>query len=85
MAKHKVIAWKYLPSRYPIGGTIVWWLFLDRLNAPGWVWGVVGVFVVTVWSATIWRVWHIEYVAPLQVEPTITASVEPAIIRGVMR
>ncbi len=28
----------------PVGGMILWWLLLDRIHAPGWVWGVVGTF-----------------------------------------
>jgi hypothetical protein len=33
-----------LPIRWGIIGTaMLWWLFLDRFEAPGWAWGAAGV------------------------------------------
>lgn len=36
----KVISPKQLPIRPPIIGGCVTWLMLDRLHAPGWLYGV---------------------------------------------
>ena len=51
MKKRKVISSKNLPMRSPLIGALVWWLVLDKLGAPGWVWGVVGTMVVVAWIA----------------------------------
>lgn len=45
--KRKVVAQNNLPAKLPIIGTLTWWLFLDRIHAPLWLWiiaGVIGVF-----------------------------------------
>lgn len=47
----KKIHRKYLPMDMPITGTVLWWLFLDRISAPGWAFGVVGTLLVIVWIA----------------------------------
>jgi hypothetical protein len=38
--KRKVIEYNNLPAHLPIVGSIAFWLLLDRLNVPGWAWGV---------------------------------------------
>ena len=55
MNKRRVIAMNQLPMRPPIIPTLVYWLVLDRLEAPGWVWGV----VVTL-TAAAWIVWIVD-------------------------
>ncbi len=42
MTHLKVVAYKNLPSRPPFLQGILFWLLLDRLKPPGWVWGAVG-------------------------------------------
>jgi hypothetical protein len=49
----KVISSKNLPARLPLWTTILMWLVLERLNAPGWVWGVVGTIFVVLWIGAI--------------------------------
>jgi hypothetical protein len=49
----KVIAWKNLPTRLPIWGSLVVWLTLDRLHAPGWVYGAAGAVVGIIWIICI--------------------------------
>ena len=44
-----VVSWHQLPTRMPLLGSVVLWLALDRLDAAGWVWGVVGTVVVVGW------------------------------------
>lgn len=47
-----------LAPRLPVTFAIVWWLLLDRLDAPGWAYGVLGSVVVlafTVWVMALWR------------------------------
>jgi hypothetical protein len=62
MKKRKVISSKNLPMRSPLIGALVWWLVLDKLGAPGWVWGVVGTMVVVAWIAFAVEVWNREEV-----------------------
>lgn len=50
---HRVLSWKQLPARLPITSTIVWYLFLDHLHAPSWIWGVMGGWFVLVWAVAI--------------------------------
>lgn len=38
----KVVSFKNLPTRLPIGDTALLWMLMDRLHAPSWVWGSVG-------------------------------------------
>lgn len=44
MKKYKVVHPANLPGRLPITGGLVWWLFLDRIDAWPWVYGVVFTF-----------------------------------------
>lgn len=46
MPKRRVIKRSQLPSSLGIGSWIVYGLLLDRLNAPSWLWGVVGTIAV---------------------------------------
>lgn len=43
-----------LPARAPTVATIAWFLLLDRLQAPAWLWGAIGVVVVISWTACIY-------------------------------
>jgi hypothetical protein len=47
--KKKVINWKQLPIRSPVPNTLLWVTALHYWSAPGWLWGVIGVFVVLHW------------------------------------
>jgi len=49
MKKQKVIATKNFGARSPILMTAVAYLFLDKFNAVGWVWGVVATLFVILW------------------------------------
>lgn len=42
-----------LPTRLPIGLTAIVYLILDRFDAPGWVWGVVGTVMALLWIGAI--------------------------------
>ena len=53
MKKKKTIAAHNLPPRLPLYGSLVAWLVLDRLVAPGWVWGVVGTLFGLIWIVMI--------------------------------
>lgn len=53
MKKRKVVSRKNLPMRMPLVGTLVWWLVLDKLGAPGWVWGVLGTIIAVGWFAFV--------------------------------
>ena len=56
MKKSKVINPKNLPLRPPLIGTLVWWLVFDKLDVPGWGWGVMGTLL-----AVVWAVWVFEF------------------------
>jgi hypothetical protein len=48
--KQKVIASKNIQLSFPLSLTILAYLLLDKFNASGWLWGVVG---------TIFVIWYI--------------------------
>jgi hypothetical protein len=62
MSGKKVIAFKSLPMRPPISLSILLWLLLDRLNAPVWVWSVVGTLLGIVWIISLHEVFTQELV-----------------------
>jgi hypothetical protein len=43
------IAHKNLPPKLPIMQTAFWWMFLDYVSAPEWLFGVFGLFFAFVW------------------------------------
>lgn len=49
MKKSNVISWKNLPARLPWVSTAVAYLYLDKYNAPGWVWGMVITLFAILW------------------------------------
>ena len=51
MHTRKVVSPKNLPMRAPLTSTLVFWLVLDKLGAPGWVWGVLGTLLAVLWIA----------------------------------
>lgn len=56
MAKQKVVSNKCLPTRLPILGTVVLWLFLDRLKVPGIAIGVCWTLMGSEWIAAIYGI-----------------------------
>jgi hypothetical protein len=50
---NKVISRKQLPTNLPTQFTLLMWLVLDKLDSPGWVWGVVGTLVAILWASAI--------------------------------
>lgn len=46
-----------LPTRLPIWSSLVAWLTLDRLQAPGWVCGVVATLFAILWAVLIYSWW----------------------------
>jgi hypothetical protein len=53
MKKQKVVSVRNLPTRPPIILTVVIWLLLDRLKAPGYVWGILGTLICFMWIAFV--------------------------------
>jgi hypothetical protein len=51
--KRKVISKKNLPTNLPLVSSLVFWLVLDKLNAPGWAWGVVATLMIILWIVSI--------------------------------
>jgi len=45
----KVIKYENLPARKPLLFTAVLYLFLDKFNAPGYVWGICGTLMLLFW------------------------------------
>jgi len=45
MKRKIVIKSSSIQTRSPVGFAIVFWLLLDRLDAPGWAFGVLWTFV----------------------------------------
>ena len=53
MKNEKVISVKNLPARFPVLTTAVSYLYLDKYNAAGWVWGVVGTVLAILWILVV--------------------------------
>ena len=51
-----------LPMQPPLIGTLVWYLVLDRFDAPGWLWGVMGTLLAVLWIAFFVGLFMNEYV-----------------------
>lgn len=49
MSKRKVVPYKNMPMNMPLWPSTTMWLMLDRLNAPGWLWGVCGTCLAVAW------------------------------------
>lgn len=58
----KVIKRTCLPTRLPIIGTVVAYIFLDHINAPQVVWGAVGVVYLIGWIATVVTLFKCDYI-----------------------
>lgn len=50
----RVIARANLPMRMPLWHSLVLYLFLDHIHAPGWVWGAMGLFLLICWGIWFW-------------------------------
>ena len=53
MKKRKIIKRTNLGYRLPVTNTFIAWYLMDRFNAPGWLWGALGLFFLVAWIATI--------------------------------
>lgn len=51
MKKRTVIKTEALPTRMPLLASVVLWLLLDRIHAPGWAWGTAWTMMALVWIA----------------------------------
>lgn len=51
--KKRVVAYKYLPTKFPISLTALAWLILDRLHADGFAQGITWTLVAICWIAAI--------------------------------
>ena len=60
----KLIGLTHIQSRIPILGTIVAWLLLRELDAPGWAWGVLGSVVALSWMAWAYMLFAFKCVHP---------------------
>lgn len=64
----KVLSTDCLPWRLPIFPSITLWLLLDRVRAPGWVWGVVGSFMFAIWCGAIYEMSTQRMIVPKELE-----------------
>lgn len=51
--KKNVISRRNLPTRMPVLTTVICWLVLDRIAAPGWVQGAAWTFIGLLWVASL--------------------------------
>lgn len=58
----KTISRANLPPELPLTSSVVAWLLLDRLQAPDWVCGAVGLFFVLAWIGIIAKLLKAEFV-----------------------
>tara|TARA_R110002167_G_scaffold284737_2_gene489894 strand:+ start:21864 stop:22139 length:276 start_codon:yes stop_codon:yes gene_type:complete len=54
--KKKVISRTLMPTPIPVIHTLVIILALDFWNAPEWLWGVVGVYLLILWAGFFLRI-----------------------------
>jgi hypothetical protein len=50
----RVIAWKCLPTRIPLNSCLLFWLLLDRIQPPSWLWFCFWAITVIFWSFFIY-------------------------------
>jgi hypothetical protein len=43
-----------LPPQGILSSPVLWWLFLDRMDAPGWVWGAMGLLLLFITVVSVW-------------------------------
>lgn len=58
MNERKVISNSQLPVRLPVLGSLVWYMFLDHVQAPSWAWGAIGTMLGLAWIATCISLYH---------------------------
>jgi heme O synthase-like polyprenyltransferase len=61
MEKKVLIAAKDIPMRMPVISSLVWWLFLHEIEAPGWAYGAVGVVLGISWIAWAVQIFMFEH------------------------
>ncbi len=55
--KKKYLKSNNLPPRVSILWPIVWWLVLERFNAPMWLFGAMGVLILISYVGEVYRLW----------------------------
>lgn len=65
----RVIPYRRLPARFSIAMPAFWWLFLDYVSAPGWVFGAVLSFVGCLFVVSLVQMCRQEQVDPLARKP----------------
>lgn len=64
----KVFHARYIPARLPLGHTVLWWLFLDRIGVSQWIWGIAITLISFVWLIVIWAMFNQETIALRELE-----------------
>lgn len=49
-----------MPVAFPVFPTLTLYLMLDKFNAPGWLWGVLGTVMAIIWIACIVEIYTCE-------------------------
>lgn len=57
-----VIKRSCLPPKPPLIGCLVAYLFLDRIQAPEWIWGAVSLFYLILWIAFVVIIFKADYI-----------------------
>lgn len=52
-----VLPWGIMPAQLPLQTTALAYLLLDRWQAAGWVWGVVGTMLALIWVWALIRMY----------------------------
>tara|TARA_Y100001951_G_C11089123_1_gene155702 strand:- start:169 stop:459 length:291 start_codon:yes stop_codon:yes gene_type:complete len=55
-----VINPKNIPVRLPFKETLLWYIILDYLQMPEWLWGVVGFVMLAKWVGAVYVTFHEE-------------------------
>ncbi len=52
----QVLAFSNLPTRLPLGSTVLYCTVLDYWNAPQWLWGAFGVLYGIIWMVSLYDI-----------------------------
>lgn len=81
----KVISPKNNFTGLPIFKTLVILLSMDYWNAPEWLWGIVVVFLLSMWGYCIYLMFNQKLVDIFDMDIDVTANIEPSRLNGMSK
>jgi hypothetical protein len=53
--RRQVLSRNNIPTGLPVVSTLVWFLTMERFNAPAWLWGTMGTILALGWIGSIYN------------------------------